>query len=346
VLELAQFDERTKSLEFYEIVFPPGGAGDRGRSLISEPNPAKCASCHGNPARFIWDSWTLWPGAYRGEVEELYPGLGERADYAEFERYTRSNRASRYRFLVPRTLSGAVSPLGAQFSSVASGKGARPNLSLDFLTSGLMGERVVAEIAGTTELRSYRYAILGTLSCDLPVQTYLPTYVAKAMPRGIDDLVSEVTALARAEQSYRLRSQKKLRRGSPVARYNVEAEHWPRLSTRAVGNNGDVERIARMRYIIEGTLGAGAMVNWFTPFNDNKASYSAVDITDWEAHAWKALLDPVTDADLLELYRDAWPKLRLEQVPSWIHSQHLQPTQSKLCPLLQERSLAALSERS
>jgi hypothetical protein len=34
------------------------------RFLVSKANPGKCATCHGSPARWNWDGYSLWAGAY------------------------------------------------------------------------------------------------------------------------------------------------------------------------------------------------------------------------------------------------------------------------------------------
>src|SRR5258708_26724816 len=63
-VETMEFDEGTREFRLRELLFPERAAGAVG-VVISEPNPQRCARCHGTPAPPLWDSFPPWPGAYR-----------------------------------------------------------------------------------------------------------------------------------------------------------------------------------------------------------------------------------------------------------------------------------------
>jgi mono/diheme cytochrome c family protein len=61
-VETMEVEAATQHVLFREITFAPAGAN--AAAVISEPNPPRCAVCHGNPARPIWDLPPEWPGVY------------------------------------------------------------------------------------------------------------------------------------------------------------------------------------------------------------------------------------------------------------------------------------------
>ncbi|HLZ97430.1 MAG TPA: hypothetical protein VKP66_05735 [Steroidobacteraceae bacterium] len=61
-VETMEFDARANRFMFREITFSRDGTPPAAK--ISDPNPARCAACHDNPARPIWDVPPTWPGVY------------------------------------------------------------------------------------------------------------------------------------------------------------------------------------------------------------------------------------------------------------------------------------------
>lgn len=83
-LETMQFDETTGKFEFREIEFKTPLKNETTSMLkegdivfendafkYTKANPQKCATCHGQSARPIWETYFLWPGAYGGHDDIL-----------------------------------------------------------------------------------------------------------------------------------------------------------------------------------------------------------------------------------------------------------------------------------
>lgn len=332
-LEFYAFNDHDKQFEFYEVTFPD--------KQISAPNPPQCAGCHGAPAKPIWNTWSLWPGAYFGEMENLYAGAGEQADFDRFTISTLRDPSSRYRNLLPVSASPVRSASGVIGIDIASPALAH-NIPLDFLVASLQGERISAELAASPQLRPFRYAILGALSCTDPVESFVPASVQATLPKTAATVAQEVEALGVQEAERRFTRQRTVRPGPLVGRYNVEAAD-PALQpfTGIFGFDDDPTRAIALRYLVEGVLGDGATASWYSPFNDNQPSYVSPDHSDIEIHAWQDLLDPAADADLIALYSSATAAISVGQVTSWIFDLQL-PVQTQICPLLHQKSLAAL----
>ncbi len=82
VVETMEFDDESKEFRLRELLFPERAAGVD-KVVVSEVNPERCARCHGAPARPVWDTFPLWPGAY-GERYRAKPSARERAGLAAF----------------------------------------------------------------------------------------------------------------------------------------------------------------------------------------------------------------------------------------------------------------------
>ena len=81
-LETMEFDAASGQFRFREVKFPTHPA-DASPVTFSEPNPSRCQRCHGTPARPVWDTQPLWPGAY-GERYQASLSAEEQAGMASF----------------------------------------------------------------------------------------------------------------------------------------------------------------------------------------------------------------------------------------------------------------------
>jgi hypothetical protein len=139
-LETMEFSAAANRFLFREISFATRSAGYDVR--ISDPNPARCAACHGDPARPIWDSAPLWPGVYGErygsglsgrELQGMKAFLALQASHARYrhlagagalaerETYVASSRT--------RYAGGAVEPPNARFSALLATYNVRAILS-------------------------------------------------------------------------------------------------------------------------------------------------------------------------------------------------------------------------
>ena len=80
-LEAMEFDDDSKEFVFQEITFPK--PGDKGGVQFSERNPQKCLSCHGDPARPIYDNYPTWPGFY-GVFKTVTAGSKDDLNFRNF----------------------------------------------------------------------------------------------------------------------------------------------------------------------------------------------------------------------------------------------------------------------
>ena len=98
-LDMIEFKDSPKGkfFEFRTLEFREG------RAHLSVKNPPVCLRCHGSNPRPLFESWFMWPGAYFGEQDFMYPA--EKAVYvkeflpnADKGRYKGSSRFSRFSY--------------------------------------------------------------------------------------------------------------------------------------------------------------------------------------------------------------------------------------------------------
>jgi cytochrome c553 len=170
-VETMEFDESTREFRLRELTFPEHAAGAAGVS-ISEPNPQRCARCHGTPPHPVWDSFPLWPGAY-GERYGARLSARERAGLRTF--MAREAAHPRYRLLI-----GAgqfADP--ATFRPGAPGRYSAaprepPNAALAIELTRLRARSIARQLASQPEFPSYQYALLGLAdpACGSPADFY------------------------------------------------------------------------------------------------------------------------------------------------------------------------------
>lgn len=94
-LETLEFSTSSSSFALREVSFAT--AQDAPAVHISDPNPPRCLSCHGTPARPVWDTHPLWPGVY---AERYGAGLSS-AERRGMRRFMAAQPThARYRFLL------------------------------------------------------------------------------------------------------------------------------------------------------------------------------------------------------------------------------------------------------
>lgn len=158
-LEAIEYDRKTRTWNLYEIRVDEKGA------TVSEKNPSRCTSCHGEPPRPNWEPYLLWPGAY-GERDGV---LGKHAREYERQFVPSAKGASPY----------------ARLSQLAQHYGAGdnvldPNTRLTLTLTRRNMERVAAEISTKEAYASVKWAALaaiagcGDATATPPALSYLP----------------------------------------------------------------------------------------------------------------------------------------------------------------------------
>ena len=158
VVETMEFDDESQEFRLRELLFPERAAG-ADKVVVSEVNPERCARCHGAPARPVWDTFPLWPGAY-GERYRAKLSARERAGLAAFLALQATH--ARYsgllgvkRFADPQTFrSSALS----QYAGIPAEP---PNAELAIYLSRLQAQSIARQLARQPAFELYQYALLG-----------------------------------------------------------------------------------------------------------------------------------------------------------------------------------------
>jgi hypothetical protein len=157
-LETMEFDDSRSEFQLRELTFPeqPGGAA---QVLVSEVNPPRCARCHGTPARPVWDTFPLWPGAY-GERYRASLSARERTELAAF--LARQPTHARYGYLLEAGRLADPDTFRARANrAYASLQREPPNARLAIALAQLQSRAIAAQLLRQPAFATYEYALLG-----------------------------------------------------------------------------------------------------------------------------------------------------------------------------------------
>ncbi len=234
-LEIMEFDDQGSRFEFREILFPDGTA-QADRVVVSEANPAKCAACHGQPLRPVWDTYPTWPGAYgeqyraplaRTELDGLKGFLKAQPTHPRFQSLKNVEL-----FADPNSFVSTARVLYAGMETEP------PNAVLSRLLATLSARMIAHEVASAPQFQAYRYALLGALSKDCgQIDAYFTESFGKALAPGLarfSERSTGATAQQLALKSLRLQ---------PGGRGPADR------------SSADVERLDTFRFLAEALLG-------------------------------------------------------------------------------------------
>jgi hypothetical protein len=179
-LEAMQFDERSNSFHFREVTFPSTGEG----ALVSEDNPARCAACHGRPARPIWDSPPSWPGIYG---ERYRTGLSKTESAGMTAFLARQPNDPRYRYLIGARRFGERATYVTSAHALYNGDGFdSPNAHLSKLLATMNARSLVSEIANAPAFSPHRYVLLAAAEGNCgSVTSFFPGALQSALTQGM-----------------------------------------------------------------------------------------------------------------------------------------------------------------
>lgn len=197
-IETLEYDAQTKEFRFRELQFPSNGAGATG-VVTSAINPVRCTRCHGNPARPVWDTHPLWPGAYgerylaglsRNELAGLSIFLARQPDHPRYRHLVGAQR-----FIDPATFRPTAS------SRYAATPAEAPNAELATYLSQFQFEAIARELARQPAFGVFQYALLGTAddACG-PVADFYPAALWREQEPRFEDFVRG-TAVANSQQT-------------------------------------------------------------------------------------------------------------------------------------------------
>jgi hypothetical protein len=172
-VEIAQFKPDTQRFELHEIRFSPQAATP---IEYSAANPPQCLACHGSPARTLWDSAPLWPGAY-GERYLQPLSAPEKAGIAKFLQQQPSH--PRYQMLLGASRFSQQYLYVPDAHSRYDGNAQEPpNADFSRHLAELNARRIAAELADQPQFPAFKYALLaaaegdcGALPDFLPIKT-------------------------------------------------------------------------------------------------------------------------------------------------------------------------------
>jgi mono/diheme cytochrome c family protein len=200
-LETMQFDERSNSFHFREVTFASTGAG----ALVSEDNPARCAACHGRPARPIWDSPPSWPGIYG---ERYRTGLSKTESAGMTAFLARQPRDPRYRYLIGARRFGERATYVAGAHALYNGDSVdSPNARLSKLLATMNARSLVSELSNAPAFSPHRYVLLAAAegTCG-SVTSFFPEALQSALTEGMTVYErSSAAAISAQEAAKRMR---------------------------------------------------------------------------------------------------------------------------------------------
>ena len=201
VLETMQFDERSNSFHFRELTFP--GAGQDVQ--VSEANPARCAACHGRPARPIWDTPPSWPGVYG---ERYRTGLSKAESLGIQGFLARQAENPRYRQLIGARRFADRTTYVANAHALYDGERFEPpNARLSVLLATLNVRSIVSDLSAQPAFFAHRYVLLAAAGsdCGAPVSFFPDSSRAKVTEALAAYEQSSVAAGAGQEKAKRYR---------------------------------------------------------------------------------------------------------------------------------------------
>ena len=213
VLETMQFDERSNSFHFREVSFQSGGSG-----LVSEDNPARCAVCHGRPARPIWDTAPSWPGIYG---ERYRAGLSKAESIGMTAFLARQPNDSRYRHLIgARQLGERATYVPSPHALYNGASFDPPNARLAILLATMNVRSLASELSDAPAFSAHRYVLLGAAggNCGSPAE-FFPGALQSPLKQSM--LVHERSSVAAGAAQD---AAKRLRRASTGDAYHAGLE--------------------------------------------------------------------------------------------------------------------------
>ena len=192
-LEVAEFDSEKKEFNYREIIFPGPGSVQTAVSF-SEANPATCLKCHTEPARPIWDSHPIWPGAY-GQIYHTPLSNSEEAGLKEF--LAAQPNHPRYRYLTNIEYIANRETYFPRALNKYEGKDQNlpPNAALGVLLGHLNFEVIAKQVATAKNFSDFQYTLLAALDSDCgDIDNYVPLSLQPGLQKKLKQFAAEADA--------------------------------------------------------------------------------------------------------------------------------------------------------
>ena len=212
-IEVAFWNPTLRQYEFVGIEF---GLQAKSKRFKEE---AFCESCHGYPAKPIWDSYFFWPGVFGSEDDSstfrpyrTYPEYSKSKEFRYFLQFTdkinsaRENKQGRLQHLKPLK------------------ENQRPNLALNRMIVRQAGEQYSQLIGGDTAVQKLRYLIWGAMTrisrCDNDFADFFPTSLRTELRSTLDLLEAEIREADTQSLLHRHKKYEAITGEKPSARAN------------------------------------------------------------------------------------------------------------------------------
>jgi len=326
-LDIIQFRDENKKFEMRQIKFPEKSHGD---VSYSKANPVSCLACHGSKPRPLWDTWTFWPGKFRGEAGSIHPKESKLYDV-----FLKNRNKGRYKYIP------GLSPERITHFIQKEYMGKSPNVSLDILSEGLVSEMIGREIKDTETLFTNRYSILAALSCNDDINNYINPTLVSQFKYNEEHYKRITTEAIKGEFINRYNLLEEFLGGPVENRYVYNQMNVNNLGfgKNSIGRNFSLSQTIKIRYLIE-ELGHN-INHWFTPFNMGQGnSYVRFDWATIEWVVWKEVLSKDQDAELYTLYENVEKNTKvwtIEAVPYLFYDKG-SDEQKRVCEILKEKT--------
>jgi hypothetical protein len=172
---------------------------------VSPDNPARCAACHGRPARPIWDTPPNWPGVYG---ERYRAGLSRQESAGIHSFLKRQAGDARYRYLLgARRFADRETYVAGARARYDGESPEPPNARLSVLLTTLTVRSLVSELSKQAAFAPYRYVLLaaagdgcGTAAAFFPVSLQAEVTQAIAAYARASALASTRQELAKRQR--------------------------------------------------------------------------------------------------------------------------------------------------
>ena len=289
-LEVTEFKDDTKTFEYREISFSPGG-----KPSYSQSNPSTCLQCHGTPPRPIWDSYPLWPGTYGSQENELDSARGaSKKEETQYQTFWKSHlKDPRYQVLPKMDF---VHIYGIDDVISDSSKAPVANSELGLLLNRLNAQGVARDLKMTSTINPLRYALVAASFCEgMSPEEFLPPALRAQMGKSFA-VAREETRLAQAKNlADRLATESALIDEAPQHPFvTIRKSDLPDNNTvTQYGTTGDPDTMtSKLRYLAE-PFGYSFTSGTLAFPRDSYSSWDGLMGIEWfQAYAWRELLDP------------------------------------------------------
>lgn len=161
---------------------------------FSQANPATCLKCHTEPARPIWDSHPIWPGAY-GQIYHTPLSNSEELGLKEF--LAAQPTHPRYRYLTNIEYIANRETYFPRALNKYEGKDQNlpPNAALGVLLGHLNFEMIAKQVATAKDFSNYQYTLLAALDSDCgDIDNYVPPALRPGLQEKLKNFAAEAEA--------------------------------------------------------------------------------------------------------------------------------------------------------